>query len=302
MAGPEPLAVATNGVRLRVWRWARAPRRREPDPAMDLGREMIAAHGAPTTSSAGPDAAALVVVHGLTNSARGWDVVCRELTDQRDVFAVDLRGHGESEKPERGYAASDYAADLAGAIPALGLERAIVLGHSLGARASARLAADHPELVSRLILVDPPAEHRYPAQVMAAMNGFLASVRATRAGGAEAVRAQNPHWTDEQVAARVEAHQQVSDRVMLDPIERYDPGTIFDDLPRIACPTLFMYGDVAYRGPGGRPGIVAPATAERARAALRDGQLAFVPEAGHMVPWDNCAGFMAPLRAFLRAG
>jgi N-formylmaleamate deformylase len=270
---PEPLSVSTNGVDLRVWRW--------PGPAE--GRTP------------------LVIVHGITNSGRGWDFVARDLAADRPVYAVDLRGHGESSKPERGYAAADYAADLAGAIRALALDRPVVLGHSLGARTSARFAADNPELLSALILVDPPSDHRYPAQVMDSMNAFVKAVAATRAGGADAVRAANPHWSDEQVAARVEGHQQVSERVMLDPIERYDPGTIFDDLPRITCPTLFMYGDTGYHGPGGRPGIVKQETAERAGAALRDGKVAFVAGAGHMVPWDDYAGFIAPIRAFLRS-
>jgi N-formylmaleamate deformylase len=267
--GPRALTVEANGLSHRVWRWP-------------------------------GDGPPLLVVHGITNSARGWDFVCRDLGTSFAVHAVDLRGHGESDKPERGYAAADYAADLAGLIEALALERPAVLGHSLGARASARLAADRPELVSRLVLVDPPSEHRYPAQVLEGMNAFLKGVEATRVGGAATVRALNPHWSDEQVEARVVGHGQVSDRVMLDPIERYDPGTIFDDLPRIECPTLFVYGDVGYRGPGGRPGIVSAETARRALAALRQGELAFVPASGHMVPWDNFAGFIEPVRAFLR--
>lgn len=266
MPNPEPLFVKSNGLTLRVWRWA-------------------------------AEAPPLLVVHGITNSARGWDFVCRELRGDLDVYAVDLRGHGESDKPEAGYHTSDYAADLAGLIQALDVAPTRVLGHSLGARASARMAADHHELVERLVLVDPPSESRYPWQVKEAMDGFLAGVRATRERGEAAVRAQYPHWTDEQVAARVEGHRRMSDRVMLDPVERYEPGSILDDLPRIQCPTLFVYGDVGHKGP--RPGIVKPETAEQAGRLLKHGQLVFVPGTGHMVPWDDLAGFMAPVRSFL---
>jgi len=264
---PASLHLEANGIRLRVLRW---PADRPP----------------------------LLIVHGITNSARGWSFVCEQLSDEHDVFAVDLRGHGESDKPEHGYNAADYSKDLAGAIDALGIVPTAVLGHSLGARASARLAADRPELVERLILVDPPSEHRYPAQVLDDMAVFRRAVDATRERGAAAVREQYPHWTDAQVSARVEGHVQMSDRVMIDRVERYDPGTIFDDLPRIACPTLFLYGDVDHKGP--RPGIVKHQTAERALAALKDGRLAFVANTGHMLPWDDLPGFMAPVREFLR--
>ena len=261
---PEGLWIEANGLRHRVWHW-----RRE-----------------------GP---ALVVVHGITNSARGWDFVCRELA--ADAYVVDLRGHGETDKPEHGYRTADYAADLAGVIGALGLERPAVLGHSLGARVSARLAAERPELVARLVLVDPPIEQRDPEASRKAMEGFLAGVRATRARGAAAVRDQYLDWSDEQVAARVLSHQQLSDRVLLDPIERFEATSLYDDLARIACPTLFLYGDTAHTG--NRPGIVSHAAAQRALATLRDGELAFVPATGHMVPWDDLAGFLEPLRRFL---
>jgi len=263
---PEPIDVQTNGINLRVWRW----------PA---------------------DAPPLVIVHGITNSARGWDFVCRELQGEYDVYAVDLRGHGDSEKPERGYATSDYAQDVAGVIEALKLDRPAVVGHSLGAHTVARMAADRPELVGRLVLVDPPSEGRYPWQVKETMDGFLANVRATRERGEAAVRQQYPHWSDEQVAARVEGHLKMSDRVMLAPVEAYEPGSVMDDLPRIQAPTLFMYGDVAHKGP--RPGIVKPETAERAGQLLKNGEVVFVPGTGHMVPWDDLPGFMGPVRAFL---
>jgi N-formylmaleamate deformylase len=271
MSAPEPLDVPANGINLRVWHW---PAEKPP----------------------------LLVVHGITNSARGWDFVCRVLQADFDVWSVDLRGHGDSDKPERGYSTADYAADLAGVVEALHLTRPDVLGHSLGARASARLAADRPDLIGRLVLVDPPSEARHAGQVEETMDAFLAGVRATREGGLEAARKANPHWTDEQLAARVEGHRKVSDRVMLAPVETFEPGSVLDDLPRIGAPTLFVYGDVNWREGSNRPGIVRPETAEKAGQLLSNGELLFVPRTGHMVPWDDFEGFIGPVRAFLLRG
>lgn len=271
MDAPTPLTIAANGLRHRVWRW-------EPI-------------GAP--------AGDLVIVHGITNSGRGWDFVARELRDLRRVYAVDLRGHGESDKPETGYSASDMAGDLAGVIAGLGLARPDVLGHSLGGRAAARLAADVPDRVGRLILVDPPVARRYPAEVESVMRGFVATIEATRQGGTSGVRTRYPHWTDEQVAARVEAHHQVSDRVMLDQIDHYDPGTTLDDLPRIATPILFVYADASVRGPAMTPGLVPAELVATIGAAMRDGRMVRIERAGHMIPWDNRAEFIAAVRGFL---
>lgn len=266
MGAPEPLDISANGLSHRVWLW----------------------------TSDGPP---LLVVHGITNSGRGWDFVCRELQPEYRCYAVDLRGHGESEKPEHGYTTADYAADLAGIVEGLAIAPLRVIGHSLGARASARLAADRPDLVERLVLVDPPVQTRDRAGVQSTMDGFWAAVRGSRERGEAGVREQYPHFTDEQVARRLEAHRLLSDRVLLDPVERFEQGSIFDDLPRIACPTLFLYGDTAHTGP--RPGIVSYEAANRAAAALRQGTLVNVPRTGHMVPWDDLAGFLAPVRSFL---
>jgi pimeloyl-ACP methyl ester carboxylesterase len=106
-------------------------------------------------------------------------------------------------------------------------------------------------------------------------------VRATREGGIAATRQANPHWSEEQLAARVEAHRQVSDRVMLDRIEDFDPSSYFDDLSRIAFPTLFVYGDPGYPGPSQRPGAVSAEAVDRARTLLPRGEFAFVERAGH---------------------
>jgi pimeloyl-ACP methyl ester carboxylesterase len=130
---PESLSVPANELTHRVWAWRTSSR-----------------------PGAATDARLLVVVHGITSSGRGWDFVCRELAAERTVYAVDLRGHGETDKPEHGFRIADFARDLAGLIAALGIAPAVVLGHSLGALASAHLAAEWPDLVDRLILVDPP--------------------------------------------------------------------------------------------------------------------------------------------------
>jgi pimeloyl-ACP methyl ester carboxylesterase len=94
----------------------------------------------------------VLLVHGYTDNSRSWSLLAPHLDGFR-LIAVDLRGHGASEAPACCYGLDALARDLEGALDALGIERARVVGHSLGAMAAAVLAATAPERVERLVLI-----------------------------------------------------------------------------------------------------------------------------------------------------
>lgn len=93
----------------------------------------------------------LLIVHGLYGSARNWGVVAKKLSDERQVFAVDHRNHGESPR-ENSHSYHDLAGDLVEVLEDIG--PAIVLGHSMGGKAAMVLAIQRPDLVDRLIVAD----------------------------------------------------------------------------------------------------------------------------------------------------
>ena len=98
---------------------------------------------------------AFLLLHGLASNARLWDeVACRLATRGYPVYAVDLRGHGESDRPDDGHDTATAAADVARVGAALGLSGVVVAGHSWGASVALRLAAENPELVGSLALID----------------------------------------------------------------------------------------------------------------------------------------------------
>ena len=97
---------------------------------------------------------AVLCVHGLTANCRCWDDVAAHLAPERRVLAVDLRGRGLSDKPATGYSVAHHVRDLSCLMGDLGLGRVVLLGHSLGAYISMALAAEHPERVAGLILID----------------------------------------------------------------------------------------------------------------------------------------------------
>ena len=103
----------------------------------------------------GPAAApAILLVHGLASNARIWDLLAPLLAAHFRVAAIDQRGHGLSSKPDEGYDLVTIAADLAGAIGALGWQRPLVVGHSWGANVALQLAAGHPDQPGGIVLLD----------------------------------------------------------------------------------------------------------------------------------------------------
>jgi pimeloyl-ACP methyl ester carboxylesterase len=97
---------------------------------------------------------AVVCIHGLTANHTCWASVADVLSPAYRLIAYDLRGRGESDKPDKGYSLALHNEDLAGLLDHFGLKKAVLVGHSLGAHIALRFAAMHPERVAKLVLVD----------------------------------------------------------------------------------------------------------------------------------------------------
>ncbi len=100
----------------------------------------------------------LVLMHGLTANAHAFDeLVAAGLSPGRRVISVDLRGRGLSSKPAHGYQMADHVRDIMGLLDHLGLDQVAMGGHSFGALVTIYLAANYPDRVSHLVLIDAAA-------------------------------------------------------------------------------------------------------------------------------------------------
>ena len=97
----------------------------------------------------------LILLHGLADCAVVWSSLGEHLANEYHIVAPDLRGHGESSKPENGYSSEQIIADLAALMGHLGWNQAHVLGHSWGGKLATIWATHNPQHFSSLILVDP---------------------------------------------------------------------------------------------------------------------------------------------------
>src|SRR5918997_1628549 len=99
-------------------------------PAFDAWE--VELHGHPViyrTVGRGPP---VVLIHGMVNSSRHWEAVALRLADRYQVIAPDLLGHGDSARPRGDYSIGAHAASIRDLLAAIGVDRATIVGHSLG--------------------------------------------------------------------------------------------------------------------------------------------------------------------------
>jgi 3-oxoadipate enol-lactonase len=100
----------------------------------------------------------LLLIHGLGSSARDWEYQVAEFSESYEVITFDLRGHGQSDKPAGPYSIAMFAADTVGLLRGLGIDRAHVVGLSLGGGVAFQLAVDAPSLLKSLTIVNSSPE------------------------------------------------------------------------------------------------------------------------------------------------
>src|SRR5216683_3782408 len=116
----------------------------------------------------------VVCVHGLTANHTCWASVADVLSPAHRRIAYDLRGRGESDKPDKGYSLAVHGDDLEGLLDHFGLKKAVLIGPSLGAHIAVRFAATRPQRVAKLVLVDGGLDVRHEVieSLRPAINGL----------------------------------------------------------------------------------------------------------------------------------
>src|SRR6267142_3836982 len=95
----------------------------------------------------------VVLIHGMVNSSRHWESVALRLADAYTVIAPDLIGHGDSATPRGDYSLGAHAASIRDVLAAIGIDRATIVGHSLGGGVAMQFFYQFPQRTERLVLV-----------------------------------------------------------------------------------------------------------------------------------------------------
>jgi pimeloyl-ACP methyl ester carboxylesterase/catechol 2,3-dioxygenase-like lactoylglutathione lyase family enzyme len=245
----------------------------------------------------GGDGPPAVLHHATGFHAWVWTPIAAALSTRYRVFAVDARGHGESEKPLDGYRWETFIADLVAFVEALALGQALGVGHSLGATTTAGAAADRPDLFRAVALLDPilfPREFRNLSMVDNPMANAALKRRAAWPSHEEAFtsyRGRGPFvkWRDAVLRLYVDQGFAADDggvRLKCAPeieaqVFRMAPEPGFDGwkaLERLTVPTLLLCG--------AESDALSAADAESALARLARGALSTLPDTTHMFPME----------------
>lgn len=240
---------------------------------------------------AGP---AVIIVPGITSPAITWGFVGERFGRHFDTYVLDVRGRGlSSSGPGLDYGLDAQAADVLEFARALGLESFSLVGHSMGGRIAVRAAARHqPTRLKSLVIVDPPVSGPGRRPYPAALPWYVDSIRqATQGMTADDMLKFCPTWTESQRQLRAEWLHTCFEPAILQSFEDFGRDDIHADLPKITAPMLLL---TAERGDVVRDEDVA----EWQRLAPH-AQHRRVANAGHMIPWDNEAGFYAAFEDFL---
>lgn len=255
-----------------------------------------------------PEAPPLLLIHGGNQSAHSWDLVNLHWADRYHIFAYDQRGHGDSEwARDADYSVPTLTQDALAFIRQLGLERPIIIGHSLGGLVTLTLTLQQPSLPRALVIVDTgPEIAQQGAQTVRnfmVANAEFESVEEF----VERVRAYDPFRSREHIERTVRynllrradgKYVAKSDRLLHDadymrrvPIGEH--SLTLEAVLAIPCPVLVLRGE--------QSPVLEPAAAERFAAALPQGRLVTVANCGHNVHTQNTPGFLEAAEPFLAA-
>ena len=252
-----------------------------------------------------PGAQPILLLHGGHQSAHSWDLVSLHLAQKYRIIALDQRGHGDSEWARNGdYSNLTMAQDAQAFVAAIGLQRPIIMGHSMGGRNTLLMTRMNPEYPGALVIVDVGPETMEAGrktissfvkrnEILDDLEHFISNVRECapyrsrehiertvkynmleRADGKYISKCDYRRWRGE-----IEVHDENRDAISL------------GDLASFKMPALVVRG--------ANSNILADDAAERFRDALPKGNLVTVPDCGHNVHSQNTLGFIDAVGKFL---
>jgi non-heme chloroperoxidase len=243
-----------------------------------------------------PSGEAIVLLPAYADSWFSYSRLLPLLSPREHAYAVDQRGHGDSERPACCYAVEDFAADAVAFLDAVGQQRATLVGHSGSCLVARRVAVTHPERVARLVLIGSPVSllgNQGVRAFQAAVHALPDPVPAdfVREFQAATTHVPLPEAFLERLVAESRKLPARVWREALDGLVAFDDTR---DLGRIAAPTLLIWGE--------RDTTVSGQEQERLAAAIPRARLLSYPETGHSPHWERPQRVAVSLHALLQDG
>ena len=193
----------------------------------------------------------MLLLHGITSDALSWVRVAPALADRYRVYALDMRGHGDSIKPPAGaYGLRATADDAAALIEALGLERPVVMGHSWGGATAIVLASgagtQRPVPALSHVILEDPAHNFGQGNAEARATAYTKDIGRPASELRPEITASSPGWTEADIEGKIGALQKVTREAVVGVFaEAGQIGEVLPLLGRITAPTLLIRADAA---------------------------------------------------------
>jgi pimeloyl-ACP methyl ester carboxylesterase len=238
-----------------------------------------------------PTGLAVVLLHGLSDSWRSFEGTMAHLPLSLHALAITQRGHGDSDRPEAGYEMRDFGDDVVAFMDELHIPRAMIVGHSMGARVATQFALDHPERVRGLVLVGAFAPGANAA--LHELEGALSSQRdsidpefAREFQVATLAKPVEPAFLDMVVAESLKMPIRVWRAALSGMVEANHSGL----LERIASPTLMAWGE--------RDEFVPREERDDLAVQMAGARVLVYAGTGHALHWEEPARFASDLADF----
>lgn len=235
----------------------------------------------------------VVLLHGVTDSWRSFEPVLPHLPGAIRALALTQRGHGDADRPEH-YRFEDFAADVVAFLDALGIEAAVVVGHSMGSYVAQRFAMDHPDRTLALVLAgsfttmrDNPVVLDLWQSTVSKLTDPIDPAFVREFQESTIARPVPPALLD----TVVQESLAVPARVWRAAFQAHIESDFSSRLGEISAPTLILWGD--------RDAICPRSEQDALAAQIAGARLVVWSGAGHALHWEEPGRFATELVAFI---
>ncbi len=226
----------------------------------------------------------VLLLHGLGSSSRDWENQSPALSKIAKVLAVDLRGHGKSDKPNLPYNITMFTQDIVNLVDELKLGQVHLIGHSMGGMIAFQLALDHPERLKTLTIINSAPQVAFPS-LRTRINFTLRSLSVKWFGmkklSVSLARAVFPK--PEQASLRetfIQRWCENDSQAYLNSLQAFQNWNLLNRLKTLTCPTLIISGDRDYT----------PVAYKQFYCQLiKNVQLVVIEDSGHLTIIDQAA-------------
>ena len=254
----------------------------------------------------------LIFIHGLSSNADAWSKNIEVLQKKYRCIAIDLPGYGRSYKVGEAFTPTIFADAVKQLMTQLKINKAVVVGHSMGGQTAIKFAANNPELVSSLVLVAPAGIEEFTALEGNMMTAIMTQ-QTVESTTDEQIR-KNYETNFNQMPKEVE--QMIKDRINIKhaadfgdhamAIQKSVKGMlddkVIDDLSKIKVPTLVMYGDKDMLIPNRyfHANMTVNDVANKAKDLIRNSEVKIISDGGHFLQYEKAKEVNDEILNFLK--